>query len=287
MTRWLITGAAGALGTDLVALLAAAKADPIALGRADLDITDADAVREALDDAAPTVVINAAAYTRVDDAESDEAAALQVNGEAPGTLAHWCAAHDARLVHVSTDYVFPGDASKPYDVDDATGPRSAYGRTKLAGEQAVLGAGGDCHVVRTAWVYGAVGTNFVRTIGRRLRAGSAVRVVDDQHGAPTWSRDLAQRLIELADADVAPGVWHCTSGGEASWFDVAVAIGEALQVDPDLVQPTSSAAMARPAARPAYSVLSDRKWRAAGLTPMPEWRSALDQALREIGSELE
>ncbi|MGN6472366.1 MAG: dTDP-4-dehydrorhamnose reductase [Mycobacteriales bacterium] len=286
MARWLVTGAAGALGSDLVALLSAAGTDVVARAHADLDITDECAVREALDNAAPSVVINAAAYTRVDDAETDEAAALRVNGDAPGTLARWCRANDARLIHVSTDYVFPGDATTPYEVDAAPGPKSAYGRTKLAGERAVLAAGGDCHVVRTAWVYGEVGANFVRTIGRRLRAGSGVEVVDDQRGAPTWSRNLAAGLIALGTADVEPGIRHCTSGGEASWFEVAVAIGEELGVSPELVQPTTSAAMARPAARPAYSVLSDRTWRDAGLPVMPHWRDALHNALVSIGPEL-
>jgi dTDP-4-dehydrorhamnose reductase len=267
-------------------LLNAQGADVVGLRHTDLDITDEAALVAALDDASPHIVVNAAAYTRVDDAESDEAEALRVNGDAPGAMARWCSGHGARLLHVSTDYVFNGEAETPYEVDDPPAPRSAYGRTKLAGERAVIDAGGDCHVVRTAWVYGEVGTNFVRTIGRRLRDGSAVDVVDDQRGAPTWSRDLAERLIELGTAEAAPGLWHCAAAGEASWFDVAVAIAAELGVDRALVRPTTSAAFVRPAPRPPYSVLSDRKWREAGLTPMPNWRDALGVALRELGDAL-
>ncbi|HVV75212.1 MAG TPA: dTDP-4-dehydrorhamnose reductase [Mycobacteriales bacterium] len=281
MPRWLVTGARGALGHELCALLTMDGAEVVGAARTDLDITDEPAVNAVLADVAPQIVVNAAAYTRVDDAETDEAAAARLNGEAPGALARWCAAHDARLIHVSTDYVFAGEAVAPYDVDDAVAPKSAYGRTKLAGERAVLAAGADAHVVRTAWLYGAVGTNFVRTIGARLRAGSAVDVVDDQRGAPTWTRELAHGLIALGTADVAPGTWHCTAAGEASWYDVAVAIAEELGVAPSLVRPTTSASLARPAPRPAYSVLSSAKWIDAGLPAMPDWRRSLALALQD------
>jgi dTDP-4-dehydrorhamnose reductase len=280
MTRWLVTGAAGALGADVVDVLTARGDEVIGLDRRQLDITDEATTIDRLDHHRPDVVINAAAYTRVDDAESDEATATRVNGDAPGTLARWCAAAGARLVHVSTDYVFAGDTSAPYDVDAAPSPRSAYGRSKLAGERAVLAAGGDAHVVRTSWVYGR-GPSFVRAVGGRLRLGEAVDVVDDQVGAPTWSRQLATRLMELGTAEVRPGIWHCTSAGQASWFGVAVTLAEELGVDPTLVRPCSSATMQRPAQRPAYSVLSNAAWRAAGLAPLPRWRDALHQAMRD------
>ncbi len=278
MTRWLITGAGGALGSDLATRLGGG--DVVAMDRSQLDITAPDLGRH-LDAVAPEVIVNAAAYTRVDDAETDEHTATRVNADGPGELAVWCTAHGARLIHVSTDYVFAGDATTPYQVDAPTAPLSAYGRTKLAGEANVLGAGGDCHVVRTAWLYGSTGTNFVRTIGSRLLGGQPVRVVDDQRGAPTWTYQLADSLIGLGTADVAAGVWHCSAAGAASWYDVAVAIGEELGVDPALVTPTTSAEYRRPAPRPSYSVLSNAKWEAAGLPILPDWREQLSAALAD------
>jgi dTDP-4-dehydrorhamnose reductase len=278
MTRWLITGAGGALGTDL--RLRLAGEDIVGLDHAGFDLSgSAAALQRVLDDVAPDVVINTGAYTRVDDAETDEALATTVNGTGPGVIATWCAGRRVRLIHVSTDYVFPGDAITPYDVDAPTGPASAYGRSKLAGEAAVLAAGGDGHVVRTAWLYGAAGTNFIRTIATRLRDRSPVQVVDDQIGAPTWTRQLADRLVALATAAVAPGIWHCTNAGAVSWFEVATTLGDELGVDPALISPTTSATFGRPAPRPAYSVLSNQAWIAAGLPAMPDWREALHEAL--------
>jgi dTDP-4-dehydrorhamnose reductase len=277
VTDWVVTGAAGMLGRDLLAALSAEEV--VGLDHEALDIADSDAVTRVLTELRPRIVVNAAAYTRVDDAETDELTAQRINGDGPGVLARWCAAHGARLVQVSTDYVFPGDATTPYDVASATGPAGAYGRTKLAGELAVSTACGDAHVVRTGWLYGEHGPSFIRTVGGRLRAGDLVDVVDDQRGAPTWTRDLATRLAALGTAEVPPGVWHCTAAGEATWFDVAVALCELLECDPAQVRPISSAAMRRPAPRPAYSLLSNEKWRDAGLPPMPNWRDALAEAL--------
>ncbi|HWA66776.1 MAG TPA: dTDP-4-dehydrorhamnose reductase [Mycobacteriales bacterium] len=287
MTTWLVTGAGGALGRDLMAVLTAAGSDSATgLDRHALDITDRSAVEEALTAHRPDVVINAAAYTRVDDAETDERTAAAVNGAGPGHLARWCAANRARLVHVSTDYVFTGEASSPYETDSPTGPASAYGRTKLAGEQAVLDAGGDGHVVRTGWLYGEHGPSFVRSVGGRLIAGDPVDVVDDQRGAPTWTRHLAERLVSLGGAPVPPGVRHCSSAGEASWYDVAVQLAVLLGRDPAQVRPTTSAAMARPAPRPAYSVLSSASWTSAGLPAMPDWRDSLSEAVSALGERL-
>jgi dTDP-4-dehydrorhamnose reductase len=267
------------LGRDLVEQLTEAGAEVTGLPRQSLDITNAAAIAETLSVQQPDVVINAAAYTRVDDAEQHEPDASAVNAIAPGHLARWCASNGARMIHLSTDYVFPGDATTPYDTDAATGPTSAYGRTKVAGERAVLDAGGDGHVVRTGWLYGAHGPSFVRTVGGRLRDGEQVQVVTDQRGAPTCTVDLARRLIALGTAQVAPAVWHCTAGGEVTWFDVAVALCDLLGADPAQVRPTTSAAMQRPAPRPAYSVLSNRRWVGAGLPPMPSWRDALADAI--------
>lgn len=287
MTRWLVTGAGGALGRDLMDQLRAANEWAVGFDRLELDITNVEDIRSAMADVRPDVVINTAAYTRVDDAESNESEANDVNGHAPGALAIECALR-ARLIHVSTDYVFAGDATAPYEVDAPIAPRSAYGRSKALGEAAALAMapGSDVHVVRTAWLYGGTGSSFVRAVGGRLRRGQPVDVVNDQRGAPTWTRDLAARLIALGIADVAPGVWHCSAAGDATWFDVAVALAEEVGADPALVRPTTTAALNRPAPRPAYSVLSNDKWRMAGLPPMPHWREALHDAFAALGDIL-
>lgn len=285
MTRWLITGAGGMLGRDLVDLLRDAGETVVGLDRSELDVTDVAAIRRALDSTEPDVVINTAAYTRVDDAESNPHEADRVNGHAVGLLATACAS-GARLIHLSTDYVFAGEAAQPYDVAAPIAPKSAYGRSKALGEAAALAAGGDVHVVRTAWLYGGTGPSFVRAVGGRLRQGIAVDVVDDQRGAPTWTRDLADRLIALGRADVEAGIWHCSSAGSATWFDVAVALAEEVGADPALVRPTTTAALDRPAPRPAYSVLSNAKWADAGLPPMPHWRDSLHDAFGMLGTAL-
>ncbi len=286
--RVLVTGARGQLGADLVAVLGArADTDVVELGRRELDVADLPAVDRAVATHRPDVVVNAAAYTAVDAAESDEQAAYHVNAVGPGCLAAALARHGGRLVHVSTDYVFAGDAREPYDVGAPAQPRSAYGRTKLAGELAVrelLPAAGS--VVRTAWVYGAAGGNFVKTMARLAAQRDTVEVVDDQHGSPTWSADLAAGLAELALSDAPAGTYHLTNTGETTWFGLARAVFEELGLDPDRVRPTTTAAFPRPAPRPAYSVLSDAAWRAAGLTPLRDWRSALAAAFAQAGDRL-
>jgi dTDP-4-dehydrorhamnose reductase len=284
-TRWLITGAGGQLGTDLCAVLAGEDVHP--LRHYDLDIADAAAVARMIGRVQPDVVVNAAAYTAVDAAESDEDAAYRVNASGPAVLAAALAGTTARLIHVSTDYVFAGDADGPYDVEDPTGPKSAYGRTKLAGETAVAELLPDAsYVVRTAWVYGATGGNFVKTMARLERSRETVDVVDDQRGSPTWSADLARALVELGRSAAVPGIYHCTNTGDTTWFGLTRAIFEELGADPSRVRPTTTAAFPRPAPRPAYSVLSDSAWRAAGLTPLPPWRDALRRAFADAGTAL-
>lgn len=283
----LVPGGRGQLGSDL-ATVGARFGTVRAPGSAELDITDATAIAHALDElraaatdsgAAP-VVCNAAAYTLVDAAESDVERAFAVNATGPGLLAAACAARDIPLLHVSTDYVFPGDADHPYEPDDETGPHTVYGRSKLAGEQAVLAAGPLTWVVRTAWVYGATGGNFVKTMARLGRERPELSVVDDQRGTPTWSADLAAGLLSLAElvtsgSGTGPRVLHCTGGGDTTWHGFARAIFTALGEDPSRVKPCTTADFPRAAPRPAYSVLSDASWRAAGLTPLRPWDAAL------------
>ncbi|MFJ6011507.1 dTDP-4-dehydrorhamnose reductase [Streptomyces sp. NPDC092952] len=271
------------LGRDVLARLATEDVTAVAADRAALDVADADAVRAAFEEHRPAVVVNCAAWTAVDDAESQEEAALRVNGTGPEVLARACREHGAVLLQVSTDYVFAGDADKPYAEDDPTGPRGAYGRTKLAGERAVLGTLPETgYVVRTAWLYGAGGGNFVRTMIRLEGVKQTLDVVDDQRGQPTWTVDLADRLVRLGQAALAgtapAGVYHGTSGGETTWFGFTREIFRLLGTDPERVRPTTSAAFVRPAPRPAYSVLGHDRWAAAGIEPVRDWRAALTEA---------
>jgi dTDP-4-dehydrorhamnose reductase len=274
-TRFLVTGAGGMLGHDLLCVLDGR--DLTAASRAELDITDAAKVRDLVE--GHDVVLNAAAWTDVDGAESHEAAATAVNGAGVAVLAAACAAARARLVHVSTDYVFAGDATQPYPEDAPTAPLNAYGRGKLAGERAVLATQG--YVVRTAWLYGAHGNNFVRTMLRLAREREFVDVVDDQVGQPTWSRDLAERLVALAGSGAPPGVYHGTASGQTSWHGLAAAVFAEAGLDPARVRRTTSAAFVRPAPRPSYSVLGHDRWAAAGLAPMRPWRAMLTAALAD------
>lgn len=305
--RVLVTGAAGQLGADLCRLLDDRMTEPdspvrawAGLTRAELDITDPARVRAVLrDQARPAkvqgglVVVNTAAWTDVDGAEADEAGAYAVNATGPGHLAAACAEVDATLVHVSTDYVFDGKAAKPYEIDDETGPAGAYGRTKLAGEQAVRALlPASSYIVRTAWVYGETGRNFVKTMARLARERGAVSVVDDQTGSPTWSADLAAALIDLAaaasarSARVPPGVYHYTNAGETTWYGFARQIMIELGLDPAIVSPTTTDAFPRPAARPAYSVLSARSWLDARLPAPRPWEDALQAAFVAAGAAL-
>ncbi|MFF5650602.1 dTDP-4-dehydrorhamnose reductase [Streptomyces collinus] len=287
--KWLITGASGMLGRDVVGELTSRGETVVGLDRAALDITRPEAVDAAVREHRPDLVVNCAAYTAVDDAETDEARALEINGAGPRLLARACAAHDARMIHVSTDYVFSGEArTTPYPEDHPTGPRTAYGRTKLAGERAVLEElPGASAVLRTAWLYGVHGSSFVRTmIGLEARRDT-LDVVDDQRGQPTWSADVAERIADLGPrlGHDAHGVFHATDSGEATWYDLAREVFSLIGADPDRVRPTSSAAFPRPAPRPAYSALAHGRWQEIGL-PLPrDWRSALHEALPRIRKE--
>jgi dTDP-4-dehydrorhamnose reductase len=229
------------------------------------------------------VVLNCAGWTDVDAAESHEAEAFAVNAEAVRSLAAACAATDARLVHVSTDYVFDGLSREPYAESAVAAPVNAYGRTKLAGEQAVADELGDRGVVvRTAWLYGAPGRSFVRTIIDGSVAARPIEVVADLRGQPSWVRPVAQRLVALGVMANAGGVYHATCRGDASWFEFAREVYRLAGADPELVLSTSSGRLRRAARRPRCSVLGDRRGVAAGLDPMPTWQDALSRALIEL-----
>lgn len=288
MSRWLVAGAGGMLGRDAVQVLAGRPGVSVtALTRSGLDVTDAAASDDAV--AGHDVVVNAAGWTDVDGAESAEAEATRVNGDGARCLAAACARHGAVLLHVSTDYVFPGDATRPYSEDAPTGPVNAYGRGKLAGELAVrelLPERG--FVVRTAWLYGAHGRNFVRTVLSLAGQRETLDVVDDQLGQPTWSRALAERLADLGEAALAgrapAGIYHGTARGEVTWFGLARAAFALSGLDPERVHPTTSERFVRPAPRPSYSVLGHDAWGRAGLPPMAGWHEQLAAALPEMAA---
>ncbi|MDT5169578.1 MAG: dTDP-4-dehydrorhamnose reductase [Mycobacterium sp.] len=282
--RIVITGAGGQVGGYLAAEATRQGRDVLALTSSQWDITDPQVAAQIVQTG--DVVINCAAYTNVDDAERDQARAYAINAAGPEYIALACAKAGARLVHISTDYVFSGDfgeaAPHPYEPADQTRPLSVYGQTKLSGEQAVLAALPQAVVVRTAWVYtGGSGKDFVATM-RRLAAGDrVVEVVDDQTGSPTYVGDLVSALLEVADGRVhAPtGVVHAANVGEVTRFGQARAVFEGVGADPERVLPVSSDHNPRPARRPPYSALSGRQSQDAGLTPLRPWRAALDAAL--------
>lgn len=297
MLTVLVPGGLGQLGWDLAraaALAAPGEVELIQSGSAELDITDAGAVAVAVKElsewaaeaGSTPLVINAAAYTAVDAAETNEERAFAVNMDGPQRLAAACHPLAIPLIHVSTDYVFAGDANRPYEPGAPIRPRSVYGRSKAAGKEAVLTTAVRSWVVRTAWVYGKNGGNFVKTMLQMERQRETVSVVDDQRGSPTWSADLASGLLELArfiaKGDV-PNQWvlQCTGAGETTWYGFARAIFEELGADPERVKPCSTAEFPLPAPRPVYSVLSNDAWRSVGLTPLRHWREALHTYLAE------
>jgi dTDP-4-dehydrorhamnose reductase len=275
--RLLVTGAAGMLGTDVVAAAGRAGHEVLALARADLDVLDAPAVRRAMEDARPDAVVHCAAYTNVDGAEDDEAAATRLNGAAAGHVAGAAHAVGAFTVHVSSDYVFDGSASEPYVESSPTAPLGAYGRSKLAGEHAVAAAAPDAHaIVRTAWLFGAHGPNFVATMLRLAGERDALSVVDDQVGCPTFTGHLAPALLRLAESRAA-GIHHVAGGGACSWYDLAAATFAARGVDVELAR-GRTADLGRPAPRPAYSVLRTER----PDTPVLEsWETGLHAYLEE------
>lgn len=273
-----ITGAGGMLAGAVRDALDARGHEAVALDRAALDVTRPRDVESAILDARPHAVVQCAAYTDVDAAESDEDAATLVNAGAAGFVARACRRAGARFVYPSTDYVFDGAATTPYGTLAEPDPVNAYGRSKARGEVAARLAG-DWLVVRTSWLYGAGGRNFVATILERARAGAALRVVTDQSGSPTWTRDLAAALVTLLERSASPGIYHVTNRGVASWHDLAVEAIRLAGLDAD-VEPAVSADFPRPALRPAYSVLDTAdSERITG--PLPRWTDALARALEE------
>lgn len=276
----LVTGRSGQLAADLVPELERRGHQVVATSRRELDLRAVDRVDATVREIAPTLIINTAADTDVDGCEAREASAHLVNAEAVGALAEAARAVGAHLVTLSTDYVFDGTKADPYVESDGPNPRSAYGRTKLAGERM---AGPDATVVRTAWLSGAGGPNIVRTVLRLLEGDGPLRFVTDQRGAPTFTSDLARAVADLAEAR-SGGVFHLTNAGSVSWFEFVRSIAEHAGADPSRVEPITTAELdpPRPAPRPANSVLDNAAWRALGGEPLRDYESALIDLLAEL-----
>lgn len=275
--RYIVTGAQGMLGSDMV--LALQGRDVLALNRNELDITDASAVRTTLLEG--DVVVNCAAYNAVDDAEQNEDLAMSINAYGPEALAIAAREVGATLVHISSDYVFGRETFGPHLESEVRSPLSAYGRSKALGEELVLKEHPTgSYVVRTAWLYGANGTNFAQTMLNLARSIETWPVVDDQRGQPTWTCDLAEQIVRLLDMDAPAGIYHGTNAGEATWCDFAQAVLAEAGLDPARVTPTDSSQFVRPAPRPTYSVLSHGRWNAVGVPPMRPWRDALHDAFQ-------
>ena len=276
----LITGANGMLGQDVARDFRDAGHLVTTTDLPEVDITDPASCAAAV--AGHDWVVNTAAYTAVDDAESKEGLVFLVNAVGPAVLARATRAAGARMVHVSTDYVFAGDASSPYAEDAPLAPRSAYGRTKAAGEWAVRAECPEAVIVRTAWLYGPGGPNFVKTMARLAGERETVSVVDDQRGQPTTTADLARYITEVVATGAPAGVYHGTCEGETTWFGFTQAIFEDLGLDPARVLPTTSDAFLRPAPRPAYSVLGHERSDQVGVARLPHWRDALRATIRDV-----
>ena len=281
--RVLVIGCNGQLGSALMPVLARNRSLAVlGIDYPDIDIADPHSIDLVFGGFDPDFVINCAAYTAVDDAETNEDMAMRINGLGPRYLADECRKSGTWMVHVSTDYVFDGSATSPYAEDETPSPASAYGRTKLAGDQAVQELLPASHyLIRTAWLYGLQGSNFVKTMLRLEKERDTVSVVTDQVGQPTYAADLATQIGLLLDRHPAPGTYHGTNSGEVSWFEFTREIFRLAGADPDRVLPTTSAEFVRPAPRPAYSVLGHDRWMQEGLPEMRPWREALEQAFED------
>lgn len=281
MTRWLVTGSAGLLGTDVVAVLRGLGERVTAATRADLDITDTTAAEAAVH--GHDVVVNCAGWTAVDAAETHEAAAFAANAVGPARLAAAARRHGARMVQVSTDYVFDGDGTTPHREGRPLAPVSAYGRTKAAGEWAVRAELPEAHLVlRTAWLYGAGAGCFPTTIAALVAERGAVDVVDDQVGAPTWSRDVAELIHRIVVRGAPAGTYHATAAGQASWCEFARAVVRSAGLDPATVHPTTTSQAGRRAPRPSYSVLGGDALDALGVARIGPWQDRWAEAAASV-----
>jgi dTDP-4-dehydrorhamnose reductase len=282
--KWLIAGANGQLGRCLQKTLDSRGIDFVALSRADLDVTNIGQVEELVNSTKPDVVINAAAYTNVEQAEIDSDEAFKVNQSGAANLAIASRSVNAKLVHFSTDYVFAGNGNSPWQTNDLTEPLSIYGNSKLAGEEEILKEYPEKSlIIRTAWLYSPYGKNFYKTmLMKALNVGESVRVVNDQQGQPTSAFDLAELTVNAVTKNVASGVFHGTNAGSCSWFEFAQYIFKIVGADPARVTPVLSAEFATKVQRPRYSVLDNQKWSEFGISPLGPWKDSVQNALPDM-----
>ena len=282
--NWLVTGGSGQLGIAVSEELDSRGITFTAVGSKDLDITDSKNVIDFIAQYTPSVIVNCAAWTDVDGAETNEESASKVNGQGAENLAKAAASIKARLIHISTDYVFSGESQKPFEIADQIDPQSAYGRTKADGEKKVLANyPQNSFIVRTAWLYSAKGKNFAKTMTRlALTSDGEVRVVNDQIGQPTFSADLAKQIVELVLSKAQAGIYHGTNSGQATRFEFAQEIFSLAGADVSRVIQVSTSEFPRPAKRPAYSVLSHDAWANTFVPAMRNWKIALSEAMPAI-----
>ncbi|MGG1163726.1 dTDP-4-dehydrorhamnose reductase [Bacillus mycoides] len=276
----LVTGAKGQLGQDVLCLLENQPWEVYGFGREELDITNEEQVREKVLSIKPDIIIHTAAYTQVDQAESDEETAFKVNAEGTKYLAQAAEAVGAKFCYVSTDYVFDGTTNKPYKADDQTNPQTVYGRSKLVGEQYTQEYCSKSYIVRTSWVFGLYGNNFVKTMLRLAEEKKELGVVHDQVGSPTYTTDLASFIINLVQTDKY-GVYHGSNSGVCSWYEFAKEIFEQSNIE-IVVNPLTTEDFPRPAARPKYSVLDKGMIEESGFEPFQDWKKALKDFLKKV-----
>lgn len=283
----LVTGAGGQLGREFVLLLEQSGIEAIALTRGELELSgDAGVIAGCIESYRADWVVNCAAYTQVDKAESEPDMAFAINRDAAAAIAAGVKRSGGRMLHVSTDFVFAGDKGSPYKEEDAAAPLGIYGQSKYEGEQAVLKELPDAGILRTAWVYGVHGNNFVKTILRVAGEREELRVVDDQIGTPSWTRDIATAMLALIRNNIS-GIYHFTNEGVASWYDFALAIVEmgaeaGFEIKAKAVHPIPTVDYPTPAQRPSYSVLSKTRIRPLLPSTIPHWRSSLTNMVKEL-----
>jgi dTDP-4-dehydrorhamnose reductase len=279
---WLVLGANGQLGQELIHLLKSKNIEAIGTDRNEIDFAKPNEISEKLTKLNPSHIVNCGAYTQVDKAEEEPELANLINAKAVGVIAKFASERKIPFIHISTDYVFDGSSTTPYLEDEKVNPQSVYGSSKALGEKETLENNPESYILRTAWVYGAYGNNFPKVIAKKLKNNESINVVNDQIGSPTWTYDLSSAIVEILEKKPEPGIYHVTNNESCSWFEFAQEIAKSINVDGKLVKPTDSKSFVRPAVRPKYSVLSNSKWENAGLTSLRSWKEAWDNAATTV-----
>jgi dTDP-4-dehydrorhamnose reductase len=288
MNRILLLGGSGILGAEVLRQLQQENIDYVAPTSSDLDVRKRENLESYISDLKPNWIINCSAWTNVDGAEDSFEAALELNAVAVKNIGDLAKEFGCRVVHISTDYVFDGESSQPYGEDAPVNPVNRYGHSKLQGEIALLEVFPEsAYVIRTSWLYGASGKNFVKTMAKKALHSEIAKVVDDQAGSPTSARDLANGIIDLIESQPQPGVYHYSNTGSCTWFELAQSIYKKVGADSKLVSSISSSTLDLKAKRPKYSLLSKEKWKSAGLSEIPNWESSLETLLPEIIIEIQ